>query len=733
MGLVPTKQEITENFRKNVTLKGWRESWKGTGAQPPVRFTGPQKELFDYLLELVREYEKARSHDLVQIKTKEEVMERASKARRIFGRLQGLSTLPPKSPLRPRVMPAFRREGFGVEHIIFESRPNYYVTGNLYLPKSCKKPYPAVLHVEGHSGIGKYAYQCLSSTLAKNGFAVFCIDPAGQGERDEYVDIATGSRTVRRACRMHGVAGDPAYLIGSNFGAYRLWDCMRSIDYLLSRKDIDGAKIGVTGSSGGGWESLWIGAIDTRIKAINSNCYLTTWRRRMENRGADPEPDPEQDPFGVLAEGLDAGDLIVACAPCAVSLGATIFDFFPVDGAINCFAEARSLFRIAGIEDRLAIRVVDAGHGMTQEMREFCCEWMQRWLKGEKHPDVSEPEWVEEERGLINCTRTGIVLTSLGGKTTAQLNAERARELALTRPSPKTAKEFSQRAKTVKRELRRLLRFESIASPLEQKEGKSKKVGRLIVTPLKIKSSGNLWLQAYLWKNPDKGKQSAVIYLAEKREDYDPMKNRTCQGLASAGAVVLDLDPRGMGPLKEIWLDFVPLIESDLTYDAFLLGRTLLGMRVVDVMRGLEALRAREEVGGERIGLYGDGYGALLGLFSACLDERISHLIERRALTSYSSLVWNRDYAWPVNVILPCALQYFDLEDVRAALAPRPLVINEPLDHHKKPLSVSEAERQYARVKSAYEAAGVPGALTILPGRPNALKGRVSWAMPVGE
>src|SRR5581483_11012661 len=119
-------------------------------------------------------------------------------------------------------------------------------------------------------------YQMTCAGLALRGIAVLSVDPAGQGERDEYADRATGQRTVARACRSHGAAGDPMYLTGSSFAAFRLWDAMRALDYLETRREIDRARFGATGTSGGGWESLWLAAIDPRIIAVNSNCYVTT-------------------------------------------------------------------------------------------------------------------------------------------------------------------------------------------------------------------------------------------------------------------------------------------------------------------------------------------------------------------------------------------------------------------------------------------------------------------------
>ena len=725
MSRIPTGKEIAARFQQDVSLKTWRRSSRGKAIQPPIVFEGAQKDLFDHLMELHAAQVADRTIALASLRNRADVLRHAAWARRVFRRVQGLARFPARTPLRPRVARGVERESCRVERVILESRPDYFVTGILYLPRHHEPPFPAMLHVPGHSEEGKDCYQIVPATLAGKGIAVFCYDPPGQGERDEYVDIATGRRTVRRACRMHGVAGDPAYLLGSNFGAYLLWDGMRCVDYLQSRPDIDGTKIGVSGTSGGGWASLWLGAIDTRIKAINSNCYLTSWRRRMEGRGVDPEPDPEQDPFGVLAVGVDAADLIVACAPRAVSLGVTLFDFFPVDGALASYAEAKRLFALAGLSDSLAIRVVDAGHAMTTELRGQCYAWMQRWLAGVTNPDETEPAWTPAREHETQCTPTGIVLTSLGGKTTGELNAERARKLALERRTSSAKLDASGRAGAVRLSLKTLLRREPVQTPVAVEQGEADNVAGISVNALNIRSDGDIWLSAHLWRGARQPGQPAWIVLSEKGPTYDWRRNALCRNLARAGMDALDLDPRGMGALAETFLEFVPLKESDLTYDAFLLGRPILGMRVADILRGVDALTHPTGGRARSIGVVGDGYGALLALFAGCLAPRIARVVEYRGLTSYSSLVWNRDYAWPVNMILPHALEHFDLPDVRAALAPRSLTIVAPMDQCRRLLSSGAAKAELAPARRDYAAAGAPDAFTVLSG-PASLRKLVS-------
>lgn len=204
-----------------------------------------------------------------------------------------------------------------------------------------------------------------------------------------------------------------------------------------------------------------------------------------------------------------------------------------------------------------------------------------------------------------------------------------------------------------------------------------------------------------------------MVYLGRKDAGHNPFASEFCASLARSGTVVLDLDVRGMGPVAEQWLDFTPLVEGDLTYDSFLLGRPVMGMRVADVVRGVEYLLAREDVDPRRVGVHGRHYTALLALLAGCLDRRIKAVFEEEPLASWSSLAWHRDYAWGVDMVLPGALEHFDLADVRAAVAPRKLSVRRPLDHHKKPLSPPAVREEFAAARRAFAAAGAERNLVI--------------------
>src|SRR5690606_32908684 len=123
-----------------------------------------------------------------------------------------------------------------------------------YVPEG-DGPFPAVIHPSGHydDAIRVPAYQMLNILLAKSGFVVLAFDPIGQGERRHFWNPSTGEGNFGFE---HSVFGQRLLLIGEDFGQHRIWDGVRSVDYLVSRPEVDRERIGCTGHSGGGWATL---------------------------------------------------------------------------------------------------------------------------------------------------------------------------------------------------------------------------------------------------------------------------------------------------------------------------------------------------------------------------------------------------------------------------------------------------------------------------------------------
>lgn len=178
---------------------------------------------------------------------------RAKRVREGILRGSSLISPPKKNALNPIIHSKREYKGYTVENVAFESLPGFFVTGNLYRPRSGKGPFPAVLCPHGHfnepNGGGRFRddMQIRCATLARMGAVVFSYDMAGWGE----------SNVIEHSQKYTGIY--PKTL------ALQLWSSIRTIDFLVSLKDVDPDRIGVTGASGGGTQTFLLAAVDDRV------------------------------------------------------------------------------------------------------------------------------------------------------------------------------------------------------------------------------------------------------------------------------------------------------------------------------------------------------------------------------------------------------------------------------------------------------------------------------------
>jgi cephalosporin-C deacetylase-like acetyl esterase len=615
-----------------------------------------------------------------------------------------------RTPLNARVVGELAREGYVVRKVIFESLPEFYVTANLYVPTEGQPPFPAVLGPVGHSQNGKaYAvYQHLFIGLAKRGYVVLTWDPQGQGERLQYWDFLKGGR--RFEFNQHAMAGIQQYLQGQNLARYFIWDGIRALDYLVSLPEVDPARIGVTGSSGGGTLTTYISMLDPRVKAASIVTFITSLPHKIANRINDAESDPEQDVQGLLAAGIDHPEMVGMIAPRPVLIGAAMRDFFPIEGTRQTFKELRALYEKLGFPQRLKMVEFDHRHMYSQPLREATTAWFDRWLKGSE-AEVHEPAITPEADATLECTPTGQVLTSLGGKRMSDFNrAEADRllgELERRREAPsfrsgllaQVRQHLALPAKPVRPQPRRIaettagdLTVEKLL--LETEPG--------IVVPVRI-----VFAKALAKSLP------GIVYLRDRAGEQD--SGEVSEALARQGRLVAIADVRGFGETRAPrnvpdegveYFDPRGGMDADFAYAGFFLGRPLLGMRVWDALHVAEYLRSRSEVDSQRVGIIGRGWAATVALFAAAVDPHLGWAVLEGAPNSYGEIARAEEYAQPVSLMLPGVLQDFDLPDVLAGLAPRPLLILNPTDALVRKMSSERTRAAFESVRKAYAAAG---------------------------
>src|SRR6185295_6605484 len=144
-------------------------------------------------------------------------------------------------------------------------------------------------------------------------------------------------KPVRRSTDEHTAVGIGSILVGRNTASYRVWDGMRAIDYLQSRKEVDPTKIGCTGISGGGTLTEYLMALDDRIFCAAPGCAPSHFARVIDKGGMG---DAEQNIFGQIAWGLDHPDYSILRAPRPTLILAATQDFVDIHGTWDLFREA---------------------------------------------------------------------------------------------------------------------------------------------------------------------------------------------------------------------------------------------------------------------------------------------------------------------------------------------------------------------------------------------------------
>jgi hypothetical protein len=321
---------------------------------PPPGAEGPQ--ITPYLLyqtALAWDEDAIRRDRWSKVKNEDDLQRlRAELRNSLLEMIGGLPT--EKTDLHAVITGTVSATGFHIEKLIYQGLPGFYVTALVYVPENGDKLHPAILVPAGHAANGKNHYQALCQRLVLRGYLVISWDPVGQGERSQFWDAKAKKSRYNLICGEHAVIGNLAYLVGTNLARWEIWDGVRAVDYLLTRSDVDGERISITGTSGGGFQTALLGALDERIKVVIPSCYITALPMRVENRiFADPDSDPEQDLFGLISNGVDNAGMLLMLYPRAVMVATATLDFFPVQGAHKSYSEVSTFYKRFGHGDRI--------------------------------------------------------------------------------------------------------------------------------------------------------------------------------------------------------------------------------------------------------------------------------------------------------------------------------------------------------------------------------------------
>lgn len=528
-----------------------------------------------------------------------------------------------KGALRSEVTGTIRQQGYRIEKLWFESAPGYPVTANLYLPEKPGKR-PAVLFSMGHWDVGKAFAHPVAANLALKGFVVLVYDPVGQGERLQAFESRVGASLRGGSVPQHIQDGARAMLNGTALIRWFIMDSKRAVDYLISRPEVDAERIGATGCSGGGTQTAFFAAVEPRLRAAAPACYITSFHELYSGSVGDSE----QSAPGFLASGLDQADLIAAFAPRPYLVINTEEDFFPIAGSRRAVADARKVYALLDASAQLEHSVGPGGHGTPLVTREALYGFFLKHL-GDAGTAAKEVEVAPLSPADLQVLPTGQVATSLSARDLSSLIVEQTR--------------FGQGApaEVVKKHLREWTREPSpaLAPRLEY-----------------LAPAGGT-------------KQEAAFVVVQTVTPVEPL----VEALRARGYGVMLVRPRGTpvanaNDLNADWLNVTR---------AALVGLSLNGLRVKDILSGVEALAGQH--GARTIYGYGRGSAGIWLAGAAALDARLKGIWLHRSPAS-----WREAFQAPVHralheIAFPGAVTLFDIPDLLAAGAAK-VYFTDPVD-----------------------------------------------------
>jgi cephalosporin-C deacetylase-like acetyl esterase len=656
-------------------------------AFPGARYRPYSRCLPDYLGMLAEAAARKRDLALARLATEDAIAGRQRWARETFWRLAG--GVPERTPLNARTVGAFERPAYRVEKVIYESRPNFHITANLYIPKHSDGPLPGVLFQMGHYANGKAndSYQRCCQGLVQLGYLVLAFDPMGQGERFYYPDSTKQRSRLQNPDSEHTTPGRQMLLYGDTSTRLQVWDAIRSLDYLASHPMVDPKRLASTGHSGGGTLTMLLIAADERL-ASAAVCMGNT-----ENVACRPfhapgsTDDAEQDLIASGPVGFDRWDLLYPFAPKPLLITVSDQDFYStyspeyISNGWQEFKRLRSIYDTLGHGSDIAWADTILPHALAYECRMQIYNWFGRSLKGDTVPVTSEPPVNPEPERTLWVTDKGSTVVSLHSETPFSLLKKGVRErqplglatvLVVDRPAE------GLRANVLGRALSRNVRVEA----------------------LDVASAPGVWVPAWLMYPAEQDPSTPVLVTldASNREALW-FQSEIDQVLPAKSPIVCAADVRGVGSLEP---EFSPGAveytrghqdEENYAWGSLILGKPLLGQRVTDILALIAALRRHPGLEKRPILVAASRKLTVAALCAAALDPHIEALYLAGGLVSFASIVETENYSHPFSNFVPQFLNCTDLPELLAKLAPRRVLLAGAVDGRGNALS-DEAVRR---------------------------------------
>ncbi len=521
------------------------------------------------------------------------------------GKLVTGERLPPKVT-RTGVI---KKDGYRIEKLYYESSPGLYVSANLYIPEGIKKPMPAILYVCGHAHTQKHHYQAHAKNFAQNGFVCLIIETIQRGE-------VKGEHLGAESLGLFNW-----YSRGYNSAGVEVWNGIRGIDLLSELPEVDKDRIGVTGISGGGSQSWYLPAADTRIKAAAAVAGAASLEGQICQSTIDDHCDCM---MPINTHAIDFSDIGALIAPRSFMIAQPSQDlYYSIEAVHTLYDKIKPVYSYYGKPQNLIM--VDApgrhSYGSKEELRPVILSFFIKELMGKNLPvedigeiDISKELSNEELKAYVNGApeddRTKTVQDSFVELATppaiedvGQLDSYRENVIGFLKE--KTFGAFPEQPAPL--DIR--LEFQAVdgRGGIRIYSFVSEEGWRLKISLQgKSLSSDNPQPLLLVLKNPNEERWASASLASGLRDKMN----------------VAYFEARGIGETG-----WAPSLQWHIRRSAAWTGRTVASMRVYDVLRCLEALRKIPGIDPDNISIAAQGEMAAIAPYAALLDENLKALI----------------------------------------------------------------------------------------------------------
>ncbi|MBM3473575.1 MAG: hypothetical protein FJX75_09930 [Armatimonadetes bacterium] len=528
----------------------------------------------------------------------------------------GLVPEPERVPLKVHVSGQLDREGYVIKRVYWQTWPNYYASGYLYVPENGTSHLPAILNPHGHweNGARNPVVQARMIGLARKGYVALSIDSVHAYD----------------------------YYAGVTPLTVMTWNNIRGIDLLCSLPEVDPERIGCTGCSGGGQQTFYLMCLEDRLRAAVPVNLVSEARRIIS---AEMHHCPCNHVAGFMAE-TDETEASAVFAPRPALYICVTQDWtkwFPQEG----YPEIKAIYDLCGAPDKANCIQHDWHHDYSQPMREQAYGWFNRWLKGIDDPEQAKEGDVQPESLETLATLDGPPPEARGPEAIFQ---ERRASRA---PSPRLT------ASAVPGRLRALFgEPDEFCDPDPHVVGRESLDGVLAVRVL-VHTEPDIRVPVVLLLPEQRNGRLPAVVVASSEGKAAVLSSRwdALTGLVRGGTCVAVADVRLFGE----W-SYRAEIQG---LNGIFFGRPPAALAAHDLLAVAAWLRGRPEIDPAQVGLLGFRDGGPAALMAAAMDSRVSFVAAPDIGKTYAQGRTEPAASHLVTV--------GDLPDIAAGCAPRPV------------------------------------------------------------